>query len=215
MVNWPPGPTKKPRAMPGAFCLDRAPKRANSVLCDDRAAELVVQASGDQIDVLADTIAAERQAARGGEVVGLVLHEQVVVFDADRPIRSEAVFQTDADGAAPVGVVAGGRELRTEPVVDAVAIRGHSRTALDVEQRVVEGVTDLAGEQTERVDLRGVHETGAKQRADVAALEVSPVALRFKTEHEGAGLPAIADLTTDGAAGRIVGTFGTNRVERR
>ena len=40
--------------------------------------------------------------------------------------------------------------------VDAIAVRGHSSTALDVEQDVVDGITDLTGEQAERVDLRVV-----------------------------------------------------------
>ena len=70
--------------------------------------------------------------------------------------------------------------------VDAVGVRGHSRTALDVEQDVVDGVTDLAGEQAERVDVRAVAEADrqGEQQAYVAALEVSPVALSFETEHE-------------------------------
>ena len=42
----------------------------------------------------------------------------------------------------------------------------------------------------------------------MAAPEVRPVALAFKAEHPGAGLPAIADLTTDGAAGCVMATLG-------
>src|SRR3954462_5924472 len=101
MTKIAPGSTKKPRARPGAFRHVRRSARksvlVSSVLGEDRAAELVVQASGDEIDVLADAIAADHAAERAGEVVGLVLHEQVIVFDADRPVRSEAVFETDAD----------------------------------------------------------------------------------------------------------------------
>src|SRR5260221_5239182 len=152
-----PAATKKPRAMPGAFCLDRAPKRAKSVLSsvlgDDRAAELVVQASGDEIDVLTDAIAADQHAGRIGEVVGLVLHEQMVVFETDRPGRIEGVFGADADRATPAGVIARGSKLCTCGRVDAVGVRGHSRTALDVEQEVVGGVADLTGEQAERIGL--------------------------------------------------------------
>ena len=81
----------------------------------------------------------------------------------------------------------------------------HSRAALDVEQHVVPGVTDLTGDQTERIDLGAVREAG--DRADMAAGEVGPVALAFHAEHELAGLPAIADLATDRAAGRIVRTI--------
>ena len=51
-------------------------------------------------------------------------------------------------------------------------------------------------------------------QADIAALEVGPVALGFETEHPGAGLPAIADLTTDGAAGRVMAALGTRTAGR-
>src|SRR4029077_656995 len=88
----------------------------------------------------------------------------------------------------------------------AVVVRGHSRTALDVEQDVVGRITDLTSEQAERIDPRFVADRGIEQ-ADVAALEVGPVALRFNAEHPGAGLPAIADLATDRAARRVMGTF--------
>src|SRR5260221_2223750 len=209
-----PAATKKPRAMPGAFCLDRAPKRTKSVLSsvlrDDRAAELVVQAGGDQIDVLTDAIVADQQASAIGEGVGLVLHEQMVVFETDRPIRSEGILGADADRATPAGVIAGGTNERARGVIDAVRVRGHSRTALDVQQEGVGGIADLTGEQAERVGLRVVHETGAEEPAGVAALEVSPVALPFHAEHPGAGLPAIADLATDGATSCIVGTLGAH-----
>src|SRR5262249_26556192 len=43
--------------------------------------------------------------------------------------------------------------------------------------------------------------------ADVVAAEISPVALRFDAEHHRTLLPAIADLTTDGAAGRVMAAF--------
>ena len=48
-------------------------------------------------------------------------------------------------------------------------------------------------------------------RLVVAALQVSPIALRFEAEHPGAGLPAITDLATGDAAGRVVATFGKRR----
>src|SRR5947207_11286892 len=96
---------KKPRdSDPGLLCLAGS---VRSVLRDDRAAELVVQAGGDEIDVLTDAVGAEGEAARRGEGVGTVLHEQVIVLDANRPVRGEGVFEAGADRAAPAGVVAG------------------------------------------------------------------------------------------------------------
>ena len=46
-------------------------------------------------------IGAEGRAARCGEVIGTVLHEQVIVLDANRPVRGEGVFEADADNGAP------------------------------------------------------------------------------------------------------------------
>jgi hypothetical protein len=106
-----------------------------SVLRDHRAAELVVHADRDEIDVLTDAVGARGHAGRRGEGKGTILHEQVIVFHRGRPVRSEAVLEADADGAAPAGVVAGAASGCTGgDRVDAVAIVRHSRTALDVEQ---------------------------------------------------------------------------------
>src|SRR5215216_1330424 len=79
-----------------------------SVLRNDRATPAVVDADGDEIDVLADAVGAEEDASRVDEGVGAVLHEQVVVFDAGRPVRGEAEFEARADHATPAGIVAGG-----------------------------------------------------------------------------------------------------------
>src|SRR5438477_3362214 len=72
-----------------------------SVLCDDRTAEAVVQADEAHVDVLADSGGNRERARRraGSDVVGS--HEQMVVLDADRPVRSEAEFEAGADRATP------------------------------------------------------------------------------------------------------------------
>src|SRR6202022_2525885 len=136
--------------------------------------------------------------------------EQVIVFECGRPVRGEAVFEADADHATPAGVVTGGGRESATSGVDAVTIRGHCSTALEVEQDVVGGIADLTSEQAERVDLRGVDETGEHQ-ARVRALQVSPVTLRFNAEHPGAGLPAITDLTTGDAAGCVMAPFAPDQ----
>jgi hypothetical protein len=63
--------------------------RGKSLTGDDRAAKAEVDARGDEIDVLTDAIGLEKPTRRCREVEGLILHEQVVVFDADRPVRGE------------------------------------------------------------------------------------------------------------------------------
>ena len=110
--------TKKPRdSAPGLLCFTSI---AKSILRDDRAAEPVVQAGGDEIDVLTDAIGAEGSAGRRGEVIGTVLHEQVIVLDANRPVRGEGVFEASADRAAPAGVIAGDA---SERAADSVLMR--------------------------------------------------------------------------------------------
>ena len=145
------------------------------------------------------------------KVMVAVPHEQVIVLDADRPVRGEAVFEADADHATPAGVVdagadhdAGAGRERSGNVV-----AGDRGAALDVEQGVVAGVADLAGEQAEGIDLRVSLVTPGKTQADIASPVKSaqlPCASRPNTQ--AAGLPAIADLTTDGAAGCIMAAFG-------
>ena len=61
-------------------------------------AELVVDASGDDINVLTDAALGHLHASRDDravahEAIGLVLHEHVIVFDAGRPVRGEAIFR--------------------------------------------------------------------------------------------------------------------------
>ena len=63
------------------------------------AAEAVVQADQSDIDILANALALEEDPARG-QVDRARVHEQMVVFDADRPVRVEAVLEADADRAA-------------------------------------------------------------------------------------------------------------------
>src|SRR5205814_1145280 len=109
-----------------------------------------------------------------------------------------------ADGAAPTSVVDGFRELSVRSGIEgAETVVGDSAAALHVEQHIVEGIADLAGEEAERADA-GFAREGGIEKADAAALEVGPVALAFEAEHPSASLPAIADLAAGRAAGRIV-----------
>src|SRR4029434_2740094 len=112
-----------------------------------------------------------------------------------------------ADRAAPAGVAddVGGEYMGAGGRI-AEAIIGDGAAAPDVEQHVVEGVADLAGEQAERADL-GLVGGCRHEQADVAAPQVRPVALAFDAEHPCARLPAITDLAAGNTAGRVVATF--------
>src|SRR5882757_9787449 len=184
--------------------------RGKSVTADDRAAKTVVDARGDEIDVLTDAIRLEKHTTRRGEGKGLILHEQVVVFDADRPVRGETIFKADADGAAPAGVIPSTRcNDASRGVEGSEAAVGYRSAALHVEQCVVPGVADLAGEQAECVDLGAIGLSGESQ-AGVGTTQIGPVTLSFDTEYPASALPAVTDLTTGDAAGCIVTTFRTD-----
>src|SRR6185295_18852427 len=103
-----------------------------------------------------------------------------------------AVFEAGTDRATPAGVAGRGEQRTAAESGDLVLVADHSGTTLDVDQDVVPGVPDLAGDQTERIDLGAV--ARGEQRARVVAREIGPVALAFDAEHPLAGLPAIADL---------------------
>ena len=115
-----------------------------------------------------------------------VAHEQMVVFDADRPVRRKAEFEAGSDRAAPAGFAGLSRTTRRRSPVTKldVLVVGDGGAALHVPEHVVPGVADLAGEQAERVDL-GLVGIGiaAAVEADVRSLQISPIALGFEAEH--------------------------------
>src|SRR5207245_6064531 len=142
-------------------------------------------------------IALEGDAAGRVEGEGAVAQENVVILDADRPVRREAELETGADRATPAGIL--GRSERGAGTGEAgrdegvVFVADHGAAALHVEQHVVPGVADLACDQAESVDL-GAVALCREENADIVAGEVGPVALAFEAEHPAGGLPAIADL---------------------
>src|SRR5262249_60760053 len=89
---------------------------------------------------------------------------------------------------------------------DLVLVVSDGRTALRVEQHVVEGIADLTREQPERIDL-GAIAIRREHVTDIVASEIGPVALRFHAGHHGAHLPAIADLSTERAARSVMATL--------
>src|SRR4029077_6024098 len=114
-----------------------------SVLGDDRAAELVVQADEAHVDVLTDAVGPDE--TREGHV--LVLQEAVVVPDADRPVRREAELEAGTDRATPAGLAGRAEQRARGRAVDVELVADDSRAALHVGEHVVPGVADLTGDQ--------------------------------------------------------------------
>src|SRR4029453_19337606 len=76
----------------------------------DAPVEAVVDASGDEVHILADRVCAEYAADRYDsgtqntcrrEAVTMVTHEQVIVLDRNRPIRCESEFEARSDDTTP------------------------------------------------------------------------------------------------------------------
>ena len=127
----------------------------------------------------------------------------MVVFNTERPVRCEAVLETNADGGAPAGRACRGQfSAEVKVVEDAKAVACHCRAALYVEQRLIPGVADLAGEEADAIG-RGARGERRIDEADALVAEIRPIALGFHAKHPLIGLPAIADLAADEATGPL------------
>src|SRR5258708_13841048 len=121
-----------------------------SILGDGGAGEGVVHADRDQVEVLTDVIDDHRGAAgrrtrdnterRQSDVSAS--HEEMVVFDGDRPAGEKAIFKTGADRAAGPGV-AGGSGNQPRCAGDIVVKSGvNPWAALSEKERMSPGITD-------------------------------------------------------------------------
>src|SRR6185295_9015972 len=122
-------------------------------------------------------------------IIGIA-HEQVVVFDTERPVRCEAVLKSDAYGAAPAGRAGRGQFNAAKRFKNAKAVARHRRTALYVEQRLIPGVADLAGEEADTIGLGACGDEAPSEggkliekRAEARVAEIRPIALCFQAKH--------------------------------
>src|SRR6516164_1868871 len=120
----------------------RAPISTRLVFRNAKNAEAVVEAHRDHINVFADPIEriAKQRVTDQERIVERfvgVTHEQVVVFETNRPIRREAIFKSDAHSAAPAGDLIRGETKSGHCVKEVKAIARGRRAALQVEQRRV------------------------------------------------------------------------------
>src|ERR1700676_2619939 len=175
--------------------------------------EVVIDARSDHIDVLTDRVGAEYAAGRDASQNacrcrgdGTVTHEKVIVLDPNRPIRCESVFEARSDGTTPARFIRRIEQRACGGHRTSVFVVGHGRAALHIPKDIVPSIADLAGEQAERVDLGIVSPSGNKN-ANIRSPQISPVALRFQTEHPTGALPTGSNLTANHSAGRIVTTF--------
>ena len=140
-------------------------------------------------------------SGRRERIVGIT-HEQVVVFNTERPVRCKAVLKSDTDGGTPAGRACRGQFSAENVLEDAKAVACHRRAALYVEQRLIPGVADLAGKEADAIGF-GARGEPRIDEADALAAEIRPIALGFQAKHPLTGLPTIADLAADEATGPL------------
>jgi len=84
-----------------------------SVPRDERSAEAVVDARGDHVDILTDALAviehrAECRVIDHRDVA--IAHEQMILFERERPVSRERIFAACSDHATPAGLAAAIRD---------------------------------------------------------------------------------------------------------
>ena len=125
-----------------------------SVLRYNRTTPTVVHAHRDQIDVLTHVVGPHQSACGPNErdntgrvkSHGSIAHEQVIVFDAERPVRRKAKLKSGTDRSTPPAFGRSGTYVPADGADSFVNIARYSGAALDVEQDVVPSITDLSGE---------------------------------------------------------------------
>src|SRR4051794_20825996 len=92
------------------------------------AAEAVIQPKRDHVHILADSAAGEDEPCGSNyacECRIVTAHPEMVILDAERPIRREAVFPADTQGAAPARVTCRRKADAGGVVEDIKAIARH------------------------------------------------------------------------------------------
>src|SRR5258705_4031498 len=138
----------------------------------------------------------------------------MIVFDTGRPIRSEAVFESDTHSATPAGRACRGEFKAGKRVKYTKTIARYCRAALQIDQCRVPGITDLAGEKADAISFYASRERRI-ENADARAAQIRPITLSFHAENELICLPAVADLATGDASGAIGATVRNERAGYR
>src|SRR5450759_1252167 len=122
------------------------------------------------------------------------------IFELGAPVAVDAVFQADAGGPTDIGV--GGRAGRLHRLDVTVG-----DAAGDIGQPAIKRVADPCARRADPA-LLGLALAAAiggtdAPRAGSAALDAHPVGISFDAEHDGTGLPIVAELSADQSAGGI------------
>src|SRR3984893_13338590 len=207
------------------LCAENAPARCRGSSSPERSvagrywcpvtAEAVVDAQGDHIHILADPVVEETDKTQIGsrERIIRVAHKQVIVFNTGGPIRCEAILPSNTHGATPAGRACRGQFNAGKVIEDAKAVARHCRAALEVKQRGVPCITDLAGEKADAIGFGASRERRIEE-ADSLVAEIRPIALGFQAKHPLVGLPAITELAAEEASGSIAAALSDGYASR-
>src|SRR6478672_11165256 len=126
----------------------------------------------------------------------------MVVFNTGRPVRCEAVLPAHPHGTTPAGRACRERYSAGKRVEDAETVVRHRRAALEVKQRGVPGVPNLAGKKADPISACVGREVWI-EKADTRVAEVCPITLSFQAKNPLTGLPTVAELAAHHASGPI------------
>src|SRR5439155_7766318 len=176
-----------------------------SVAGDDRTApaKAPVELSFDHVDILPDAVSDGESASRREEVDAPAAEIKVIVFNPDRPVRCDAVFEAHAEdppGARLAGAVVE-HARQSHSVV--ITVAHPSAATLHIEQGGIPGVADATGDVEDRIDTCAICKCW-KSEADVAATQRRPVTLGLDAKHQRTSLPVEANLSARDTAARIV-----------
>jgi len=124
----------------------------------------------------------------------------MVVFEAGRPVRCKAIFESGAHGTAPAGRACRDQFIAAKRGEDAETIARHRRAALHVQQCGVPGPADLAGEQADAIRFCARGEQWIDE-TDAGVAQIRSIALTFQAENKLIDLPAVAELSAEDASG--------------
>jgi hypothetical protein len=201
-----------PGRHPGSSCAWRIRESVTGRERGREAAEAIFQPNQTYIDVLTDVLRLEEKRCGQSDVAQA--HEQMVVLDTPPTSSEQTRIRHPHRPRRPNGFRSLRREASRSSTAGVILVAGDGGTALYVKQDVVPSVADLTGNQPKCIDPRTV-KVGCKEEADIVAAEIGPVALAFDALYPIGRLPAIADLTTDGAAGCVMAPFRPRQIAIR
>src|SRR5712671_240775 len=176
--------------------------RARSIEPGRRATETIVQTPREEMEVLLDVI---NRIGGAGKLLVSRSQTNVIIFNAERPIRGEAELKTTAKNPTPACVAGRSRKARQCGRIEVGLIVRDCAAAFDIVEHIVCGKSHLTRKEAQGIDPRPIDVVECQ--TETRALQVRPVSLRLKTKNKQARLPIIPEVPTNESSTCIVATF--------